>query len=158
MSAAAQELYSLLIPLWDERLIVPRTCVAEVISFIKPDPIDGAPEWLLGTVNWSGREVPLVSFEGACGRSVEEKTRRTRIVVFHALLGQLRPAFFAILSKGFPQLVRVNPDVLQPETSKGFSDKSPVLCQLRMINEYPLVPDIERLEEMILAEVAPPAD
>ena len=158
MSAAAQELYSLLIPLWDERLIVPRTCVAEVISFIKPEPIEAAPEWLLGTVNWSGREVPVVSFEGACGRSIEEKTRRTRIVVFHALLGQLRPAFFAILSKGFPQLVRVNPGVLEPETSKGFSEKSPVLCQLRMINEYPLVPDIERLEEMIQAEVGTPAE
>lgn len=156
MSAAAQELYSLLIPLWDERLIVPRTCVAEVISYTKPEGIDAAPEWLLGSVNWSGREIPLVSFEGTCGRPVEETTRRTRIVVFHALLGKLRPAFFAILSKGFPQLVRVNPGVLQPETDKGFSKDSPILCQLRMINEYPLVPDLERLEEIIHAEIATP--
>ena len=33
MNAEPKELYSLLIPLRDERLLVPRMCVAEVIAF-----------------------------------------------------------------------------------------------------------------------------
>jgi hypothetical protein len=31
----------------------------------------------------------------------------------------------------------------------------PVLCQVRMINETPLVPDLERLEEIISQETTP---
>jgi hypothetical protein len=30
-----------------------------------------------------------------------------------------------------------------------FGDRSPVICQVRMINEYPLIPDFERIESMI---------
>jgi hypothetical protein len=31
----------------------------------------------------------------------------------------------------------------------------PVLCQVRMINETPLIPDLERLEEIIAQETTP---
>jgi chemosensory pili system protein ChpC len=33
-----------------------------------------------------------------------------------------------------------------------FSERAPVICQVRMVNETPLVPDIERLEDMIADE------
>jgi hypothetical protein len=32
----------------------------------------------------------------------------------------------------------------------------PVLCQVRMINETPLVPDLERLEQLIGEETSDP--
>ena len=37
MSAEAEELYSLLVPLSEDRLIVPRACVAEVVRFSQPE-------------------------------------------------------------------------------------------------------------------------
>ena len=40
MSAGAVEVYSLLIPLADARLLVPRSCVAEVVGFQSPSPMD----------------------------------------------------------------------------------------------------------------------
>ena len=68
-------------------------------------------------------------------------------------LGQKLPAgHFGIASQGFPQLVRVNSGVIRPEDSRTFGERAPVLCQVRMINELPLVPDLERLEEMIADE------
>ena len=42
MTAEADELYSLLVPLADERLIVPRACVAEVVRFSAPQQEEGA--------------------------------------------------------------------------------------------------------------------
>jgi hypothetical protein len=48
--------------------------------------------------------------------------------------------------------VRLSPDVIQPDDSRNFGDRSPVVCQVRMINEYPLLPDFERLEQMIAEE------
>jgi chemosensory pili system protein ChpC len=147
MADTPTELYSLLIPLHEERLLVPRVCVAEVVGFTEPQAApEHSPNWFLGMVNWSGRQLPLVSFEGAMGKAVPESRVRTRIVVFHAMG---RDGYFGILTQGFPQLVRVNPDVLSPDSAQHWGDDDPVICRIRMINEYPLIPDIESLTRMI---------
>ena len=152
MSAAAEELYSLLVPLSGERLIVPRACVAEVVRFSTPEYEAGAHDWMLGNVNWNGRPLPVASFEGALGKDVPVATGRTRIVVFYAITGQLKTGYFGVLTQGFPQLVRVNKDVLKLEAREGWPDDAPVLCRVRMINEFPLIPDLERLEGMLARE------
>ena len=149
MSAEAEELYSLLVPLSEDRLIVPRACVAEVVRFSRPEQEEGAEPWMLGTVNWNGRPLPVVSFEGALGNDVPVPTGRTRIVVFYASSGRLKIGYFGVLTQGFPQLVRVNRDVLKLESTEGWPEGAPVLCRVRMINEYPMIPDLEKLEAML---------
>ena len=152
MTATTDELYSLLIPLTGDRLIVPRACVAEVVRFTEPAQSEGSQKWLLGTVSWNGRELPVVSFEGALGNAVPVVTGRTRIVVFLGSTGQLRTGYFGVLTQGFPQLVRVNRDVLKLEETEGWPDEAPVLCRVKMINEFPLIPDLEKLELMLARE------
>jgi len=152
VSAEDTELYSLLVPLAEDRLIVPRACVAEVVRFSAPDHEVGAHSWMLGTVNWSGRQLPVVSYEGALGKEVPATTGRTRIVVFYASTGQLKAGYFGVLTQGFPQLVRVNKDVLKLHTTEGWPDEAPVLCRVKMINEFPLIPDLDRLEAMLARE------
>ena len=153
MSDETQELYSLLVPLSEDRLIVPRACVVEVVRFTQPDTEAGAHSWMLGNVSWNGRELPVVSFEGALGKEVPVATGRTRIVVFYAASGQLKTGYFGVLTQGFPQLVRVNKDVLQLDATDGWPESAPVLCRVKMINEFPLVPDLERLENMLAEEL-----
>ena len=152
MSESSEELYSLLVPLAEERLIIPRACVAEVVRFSKPEQEAGAHEWMMGTVNWNGRALPVVSFEGVLGKDKPVATGRTRIVVFYAASGQLKSGYFGVLTQGFPQLVRVNEDVLQLHTTEGWPDDAPVLCRVKMINEFPLIPDLEKLEAMLARE------
>jgi chemosensory pili system protein ChpC len=149
---ASHELYSLLIPLAQERLIVPRACVAEVVTWQTPEKMEGTPHWYLGTINWSGRPVPVISFEAACGESFPPPGTRTRIVIFVALGTHLTGGYFGVLTQGFPQLVRVNPDVVKPDPNRSFPEGSPALCQVRMLNESPLIPDFECLERMISEE------
>ena len=152
MSAETEELYSLLVPLADERLIVPRACVVEVVRFSSPDNEAGAHRWMMGTVNWNGRELPVVSFEGTLGKGVPAATGRTRIVVFYSSTGKLKTGYFGVLTQGFPQLVRVNKDVLDLHTTEGWPEDAPVLCRVKMINEFPLIPDLEKLEAMLARE------
>lgn len=152
MSVENEELYSLLIPLADDRLIVPRACVAEVVRFTSPEKEAGAHDWMMGMVSWNGRDIPVVSFEGALGKDKPAATGRTRIVVFYASTGQLKPGFFGVLTQGFPQLVRVNEDVLQLHTTEGWPKEAPVLCRVKMINEFPLIPDLEKLEALLARE------
>lgn len=152
MNAEARELYSLLVPLSDDRLILPRACVAEVVRYSAPAQKPGSQNWMLGTINWNGRELPVIAFEGTIGKEVPAATGRTRVVVFYSSTGKIRTGYFGILTQGFPQLVRVNREVLKLDSTEGWPEDAPVLCRVKMINEYPLVPDLEALEGMIIEE------
>ena len=154
VSDLREELYSLLVPLVGERLLVPRACVAEVIGYQTPVDMTNAPPWYLGLVAWGGRNVPVVSFEGVLGMTLPTVSGRTRIVVFNAPEGRIQTGFFGVLTHGFPQLVRVNADVIRPDPSRSFAERSPVICQVRMVNETPLIPDLQRLEQMIAEETS----
>jgi chemosensory pili system protein ChpC len=152
--SSTDELYALLVPLANERLLVPRASVAEVITWQDPDKMVNAPLWYLGTVSWNGRIVPVISFEGVCGHEMPPPGGRTRIVIFVAVSGALTGGYFAIVTQGFPQLVRANPDVIKPDPEHHFAEQSPVLCQVRMINETPLIPDFEYLEKLVAQETS----
>jgi len=154
VSSAEEELYSLLVPLAEERLIIPRACVAEVIRYTAPEIRDGSQNWMLGTINWNGRALPVVAFEGAIGRDIPAPTGRTRVVVFYSSTGKLKAGYYGVITQGFPQLVRVNREVLKLDSTDGWPTGAPVLCRVKMINEYPLVPHLEALEEMIVTETA----
>lgn len=149
-----RELYSLLIPLREERMLVPRVCVAEVTTFAEPEPPAGgdAPAWFLGTITWNGRQVPVVSLDDT-GRALDDKrAARRRIVIFHALGERLRGGYYGVLTQGFPQLVRVNRDVVGYDDSEVPAER-PFLCRVRMIHEFPLIPDVDRLEAMLAERV-----
>jgi chemosensory pili system protein ChpC len=152
VTSAAEELYSLLVPLADDRLIVPRACVAEVVRFSKPVQEAGARDWMLGLVNWNGRQLPVVSFEGVIGKEVPVATGRTRIVVFTSSTGRLKSGYFGVITQGFPQLVRVNRDVLKLDTTADWPEGAPIHCRVKMINEFPLIPNFELLEDMLITE------
>jgi chemosensory pili system protein ChpC len=148
---AEHELYCLLVPLADDRLLLPRSCVTEVINYQAPTPMDGAPPWYLGTIAWGGRRVPLVSFEATCGKALPRTSGRTRIVVMQGITNQAG-GNFAVLTQGFPQLVRLTSDVVHADDSRSFGERMPVIGQVKMVNEAPLIPDFEQLEAMIAEE------
>jgi len=149
MENQVEELYSLLVPLHQGRLIVPRACVAEVVRYTSPVQGVDDPSWLRGFVSWNQLQVPTVCFEELCGLKSMEPGGRTRVAIFHTLGTVIANGFFGILTEGFPQLVRVNRDVMEFDEQHAWPEDGPVICQIRMINEHPLIPDLERVEEMI---------
>jgi chemosensory pili system protein ChpC len=153
MSAVADELYSLLVPLAEERLLVPRATVAEVVTWQEPERVDNAPQWYLGNLRWNSRVVPVMSFEAACGHNIPIPGGRTRIVICVGITGKLTSGYFGIVTQGFPQLVRLSQDIIKPDPNQPYFDRQPVLAQVRLINETPWVPDFERLEQMLSEEM-----
>ena len=153
MADQLQEVYSLLIPFAGGKMIVPRVSITEVTGFLRPKAVRNAPDWLMGLINWNNHEIPLISFEGLCGRKVPERANRTRIAVAHAIGEQINPPLFAILTQGYPYLVRVNPAVLSVDSENDLGE-GPVLNRVRMANERPYIPDLEAIEEKLL-EVMP---
>ena len=149
MGRQVEELYSLLIPLHQGRLIVPRSCVAEVIRYMEPEERPNGPSWFRGHVPWNELQVPVVRVEDLCGLEPAPPGGRTRLAIFNCVSDALPAGFFGVLTEGFPQLVRVNRDVMEAHDEHAWPDDGPIICQIRMINEYPLIPDLERIEILI---------
>ncbi|NGX16056.1 chemotaxis protein CheW [Wenzhouxiangella sp. XN24] len=149
MAEEQELLHCLLVPLVGRRLIVPRACVAEVIGLGRFRLREQEPEWLLGDVAWTDRVVPLVSFEAACGDAVPDIGGRSRALILRSLTGKLGRGGLALLCQGLPQLVRVSEEVLRLEEDAEQDEDSPVLCRVTVMNETPLVPDLEKLETRV---------
>jgi chemosensory pili system protein ChpC len=149
VKAPIEEIYCQLIPLRQLRLIVPRVCVAEVIRYTAPEKPWPAPGWFRGFIPWTTLRIPVISFEELCGRSAGEPGGRTRIAILNAMTGKIESGYYGVLTEGFPQLVRVNREVMKLDERQAWPAEGPVVCQIRMINEYPLVPDLERVEDLL---------
>jgi chemosensory pili system protein ChpC len=90
-----------------------------------------------------------VSFDELCGTEAPPRGGRTRIAVFHAVARLLNPPYFGVVTEGFPQLVRVSRTVIEPGEAANYPEQSPVVSRVRMLNEHPLIPDLEMLEHMV---------
>ena len=151
MAERVQEIYSLLIPLVDgtahHSARLRRR--SHRLSHALGDDRRAAVVHRHGRLEWRARcrSSPL---KAHAGRDSRRLPGRTRIVIFHCIGSRLEGGYFGIVSQGFPQLVRVSSDVVRPDNSRV--NRAPIICQVRMVNETPLVPDLERLEDMIAQE------
>lgn len=143
------ELFCVLLALEGERLLLPRQCLVEAVVWAQPAPMPGAPAWYSGTVEWNGQTVPVVAFEPALGREAPPATGRTRIALLRTLGSRLPSRLLGVVVQGFPQTVRVTRDSLKPDEAAGIPDHWPVLCRVRMVNEAPLIPDLDALEVLV---------
>ncbi len=50
----SQDIRGVLIAVTGARVLLPNATVAEVITYSPPDPIEGAPAWMLGRIRWRG--------------------------------------------------------------------------------------------------------
>lgn len=148
MNQPLEEVYTLLIPMAGCKMILPRTTVAEVMGYSDPkDRPDGAPDWLLGMIKWQDRQIPLVSFEKACGDEAPRAGSRTRVAVVYALGQRLRPPLIAIVTQGYPYLVRATNGIVKYDKEATESATGPILSWFRMANERPIIPDLEYFED-----------
>ena len=147
MTATTDELYSLLIPLERERLVLPRASVAEVIRYTAP--ADGDDDrWLRGFISWNSVNIPVVSVEQLCGMKPPVPGGRTRIVVIHPVSGgEMSP--YGLLAEGFPHMVRVSREVLDLDPSYRVAEDVPLLCRVQLLHEQALIPDLEAIEQQL---------
>ena len=153
MGIVAEELYSLLIPLRADRLVVPRVCVAEVVRYHMPSDQAQEAGWLRGMIRWNNKAIPVVSFEMLCGQALSPTSGRTRVVVINPL-GAPDCPHYGLLAEGFPQMVKVNREVVVLDTNYQVPPNAPVLCRISMLKEQALIPDLEAIEQRICAALA----
>jgi chemosensory pili system protein ChpC len=148
MAQTDSKIRSQLIPLAGMSLVLPNTCIAEVIGYREPQPVDGTPDWLLGFVDWRGVRIPLISFEAANGGSPAKANRRSRIVVLNGIGGDEKLSFFALVAQGIPRLMQLDTTTIstlaQPENIHPLA-----LQHTLVLEQEAVIPDQDKLERMI---------
>ena len=135
----------LLLPLADRHLILPNVAVAELIDY-QPAAFDlDTPPWYLGRVTWRERQIPLLSFESACGQKTVIGDR-ARIVILNTLGGRPELKFIALLVQGIPRSYKLDSQLSYVDVP---------LCRLEtaavQIQDYVAkVPDLLALEELLV--------
>ena len=146
--AASHDIRGVLIQIAGARLLLPNATIAEVLSFADPDPVDNAPDWLLGRIRWRGWQLPLISFARLSGIAEEKGGLGSKVIVLKALGGNAKSPFFAVLTQGFPRLVTVSRSALMAEEG-GEPLPSGVLARVLLNEDAALLPDLEQLESLI---------
>lgn len=154
MSDSAPIIRGVLIQVADAKLLLPNATIAEVLSYADPDPVPGAPDWLLGRIRWRGWQLPLVAFSRFTGiASDEHGGLGSKVIVLKALGGDAKRPFFALLTQGFPRLVTVTESALSSDTHDA-SVPEGVLAMVRLNENDALLPDLATLETRISEALA----
>ena len=143
-----REIRCVLVPVGDLRLLLPNATVAEVITLATPEPIPGAPEWLLGRIAWRGWRVPLVSFTKLSGAQESDNDLSVRVAVLKALGGNAELPFVAVLTQGFPRLTTLNAELIIP-THDGKPLPRGVKAQVLVRDDVAMIPDLEGIENEV---------
>lgn len=146
MTDIAHIIRGVLIQVAGARLLLPNAAIAEVMSFAPPEPIDDAPEWLLGRIRWRGWGLPLISFSRYSGIADEQGGLGSKVIVLKALGGDTKRPYFAVLTQGFPRLVTVTDAALSRLDEAGDELPEGVLSRVRLNEDNAYVPDLEELE------------
>jgi chemosensory pili system protein ChpC len=144
-SAPRTLLTTLMLPLADRSLVLPNVAVAELIDYQLRRPVQGAPVWHLGMIVWRELQIPLVSFEAACGAPVVI-SEDARIVVLNCLSdGPLQ--FMAILIQGVPRSCKVDSQLSYVDVPLAELE----LAAVQISDRVAKIPDLEGLERMLLS-------
>ena len=144
---ADTEIRSVLVPLSGGHILIPNATVAEVVGYSEPEPVQGAPGWLLGTFLWHGWQVPLISFTNLTESSATEPVDSARLCITKSLIGNERMPYIAILAQGFPRLTTVTDDNLTevPLEAKPIAAAGKVIVD----STEAIVPDLDRLSHLV---------
>jgi chemosensory pili system protein ChpC len=143
-----QEIYSLIVPMLGNPLLVPNVSVAELVPMGRVDtPEEAHPEWFIGAFDWRGERVPLISFEQVTGNPVNSITNQSRVAIFNTLNDNNNMPFIGMVVQGIPRLSHINSEEL--EAIENDEKHQAVKAQVSYNNMLLDIPDLDYLETLI---------
>jgi chemosensory pili system protein ChpC len=146
MENTQDKVRSLWIPMRKMNLLMPNVAVAEVGSYRTPTALPDTPEWLLGTVNWQGKQIAVISLESMCGVSVDSDQVFSRLMIVNSVRPDSPVSHYAIVTAGLPGLIQFGSDTANDVKT----DNSEALkCTVHIGNEEASIPDLEYLQGLL---------
>lgn len=149
MDEIRTDLRGVLVPISETRLLLPNAVIAEVITFVSPDPVATKATWLLGKVDWRNYKLPLISIASFAGFVSRESLLNVKIAILKGLSGQAKVPYMAVLTQGFPKLTVIGPETVQVDT---VADKRPGIAlsvRLTADDSDAHIPDMDAIEAAV---------
>ena len=147
MAKKVHFIHSQMLKLASGQLILPNTAVAEIINYAEPMAVKDSPDWLLGTLDWRGFRIPLLSLEHAMGETPPELKDDSRIAIINCISGKNKFDFYGIISSGLPRLVNIEEKRI---TSVNEGVKNNLVLNHVLVNKVEaFIPDLDAIEAMV---------
>lgn len=149
MNDNTDTLSCVMIPMNGRQLLLPNVSIAEVVDLAGTEAPADAPEWLVGTLDWRGLNLPVISYDAANGGAhTAPGGNRGRIVVLNTIGDHHdRVPFMALVTQGIPSQTRLSEDqVRRRDGDTGSAD----LMQVDVEGETAYIPDLEFLQSLVL--------
>lgn len=151
MNTERKDIRGVTMTLTGGRLLLPNANIAEIITFAEPEPVPGAPDWILGRLRWRGWRLPLISFAKLAGFATHEGEMGAKVAVLRALGQTPRLPYFCLLTQGFPRLTTVSADALIPADDGELPPGA--LMRVLLRDEYSYIPDLLDIERRLVEEL-----
>lgn len=148
---ANEALACLLIPIQGGRMVLPNVTVAELIPFQSPTASSSGANWLLGSIEWRGTMIPVISIEEFSGSKKGPAAQDLRIAVVNAPNGESgKLRFFGIVTQGIPSLVKLEEAAIKENQNSVLQKGQKMAVTLE--TGHAVIPDLDMLETAILNE------
>lgn len=150
-ASGANEIPSLLVPVGGTKLVLPTVSVAEMVPYQAPQArdktvVETIPEWYLGTFNWRGVRVPMVSYELLNGDAAPSIVEHSQILILNNTGVSSKLPFLCMPTQGIPRLSRVAVDEISENTQVFCKDYDQM--QVYIAGEQAVIPDVTKLEQI----------
>lgn len=145
----AKEVFSFLIPMLEENLLMPSETVAEIVPFMNVSLFENAQagdDWHIGNLAWRNMNIPVISLERVQGKQDLGDIRRSRIAVIYTLNGNQEIPYLAFTVQGIPRIIPV--DSKNSEMIDANPKDEGVSAWVSVDDKKALVPDMDALENM----------
>lgn len=156
-SVNVNDIRGVLIQIAGSQLLLPNAATVEVLSYADPEPVEHAPDWLLGQIRWRGWRLPLLSFARIAGTHTEGAAIGTKLIVIKALGGDPKLPYFALVAQGFPRLVTITRENMIVDSAHLETMPQGIRMRVMFNDDVALVPDLDAAERMILEVLQPAA-
>ena len=141
-------IHCMLAPTEEDILLLPTSVLAEVVDFQHPSPMDEAPSWLIGQIEWEKRQVPVFSFHALInGGEPGEISSRSKIMVIKSLSESGRVPYLGVLLSELPRMTFVKEFDLEQTGDR--SKSLGVFRRIRLEDQDAIIPDLDRLTHLI---------
>jgi len=147
--SGAKDLTTFLLPIAPEKLLLPNTSIAEVISVATMIPVAKKPNWFLGKLGWHGRTLPIISF-GRINNAIDtlDQFKHAAIIRGGNFPEQL-PVFAIALSEP-PRMMRLTrADMISVDEAMGAATQAVV----EVAGQRAIVPNVAYIEKLLVDEL-----
>lgn len=154
MTETVKDVYSFLVPMLEDSLLLPNTVIAEIVPFMNvslDDNIETSDQWKVGTVVWRNQTIPVVALERLQGKKDLGDIKRSRIAICYTLNGNEEVPFVALMVRGIPRLVPVADDNAEFIADEIQGQDNGVKAWVNVDGKKALIPDLDFIESKLVS-------